>query len=86
MGHKRTWSFVRYSRGANTCIQVLGPMHRVRMLLILASLVSVPVPGSQSLAVIWQRYERGDTVPLTESTTALEISKLKLGPSGLNGS
>ena len=40
----------------------------------------------QSARRISQRYERGDTVPLTGSTIALEISRLKLGPSALNGS
>jgi hypothetical protein len=40
----------------------------------------------QGLDVISQRYERGDTVPLTGSTIVLEISRLKLGPSALNGS
>ena len=59
---------------------------RVEHSFFVTGLVSASMSRSQGLGVISQRYERGDTVPLTGSTIALEISRLKLGPSALNGS
>ena len=59
---------------------------RIEHSFFVTGLVSASMSRSQGLGVISQRYERGDTVPLTGSTIALEISRLKLGPSALNGS
>ena len=63
-----------------------SPGIRVEHSFFVTGLVSASMSRSQGLGVISQRYERGDTVPLTGSTIALEISRLKLGPSALNGS